>query len=83
MVHLFEFFVVPILTTGGDRSGLYLYGIRICCMSCGRQTCADRFSEGIGEAIVYLLKRAIIFDGKVEEASWKPPITDPSYTIYL
>ena len=33
--------------------------------------------------IVYLLKRAIIFDGKVEETSWKPPITDPSYTIYL
>ena len=37
MVHLFEFFVVPILTTGGDRSGLYLYGIRIRRMSCGRQ----------------------------------------------
>lgn len=45
MVHLFEFFVVPILTTGGDRTGLYLYSDSIRRLSCGGKAGTCRRSK--------------------------------------
>ena len=46
MVHLFEFFVVPILTTGSDCISLYVYRFSICCMPCWGKTGIDRFAAG-------------------------------------
>lgn len=63
MVHLFEFFVVPILTTGGDRTGLYLYSDSIRRLSCGGKagTCrrSKRLLGNIVEAIENMMRQDI------------------------